>query len=161
MADGVFNVAKGRVNEFVNNVVNNNPANSAIVVVALQQNGSFPSDDALGDLDTLSAVLGDANVDEATFTNYARIINTDTELSAPTVDDTGNEQFSDIPDLVYTDAGGTLDNTLQKIVVCYDPDTTGGTDADLIPLTHHDVTVVTDGSTVTIAPPTNGFYGAT
>lgn len=160
MADGVFNIAKGRIAELARNVENASPTNSALIILALQDDASFPTDDALGDVDTLAAVLGLANVAEADFTNYARQSFVAANISV-TVDDTGNEQFVDIDDIVYTDAGGASNNDIAKIVICYDADTTGGTDADIIPLTHHDVSITTDGNTVTVTPPADGFFGST
>ena len=38
MADGVFNIAKGRVRELYNRVKSNDPANSAFIVVLLKAN---------------------------------------------------------------------------------------------------------------------------
>jgi len=161
MANIVFNISKGEVNAYTKRVVNNDPANSALVLVLLK---TAQADATLLDYDTLDDILtaggGTANV-EADFTNYARKVLTNTELSAPTVDDTGNEQYSDMPDQTYTSAGGATNNTLVKALVCYDNDTTGGTDANLIPLTAHDVSVTTDGNNLTLTIPANGFYGAT
>ena len=51
MADGVFNIAKGRVAELARNVDGGSPANSRLVVVALQFNASFPADGVLADFD--------------------------------------------------------------------------------------------------------------
>jgi len=161
MANIVFNISKGEVNAYTKRVVNNDPANSALVLVLLK---TVQADATLLDYDTLGAILtaggGTANV-EADFTNYARKVLTNTELSAPTVDDTGNEQYSDMPDQTYTSAGGATNNTLVKALICYDNDTTSGTDANLIPLTAHDVSVTTDGNNLTLTIPANGFYGAT
>lgn len=161
MANIVFNISKGEVNAYTKRVVNNDPANSALVLVLLK---TVQADATLLDYDTLGAILtaggGTANV-EADFTNYARKVLTNTELSAPTVDDTGNEQYSDMPDQTYTSAGGATNNTLVKALICYDSDTTSGTDANLIPLTAHDVSATTDGNDLTLTIPANGFYAAT
>ena len=161
MADIVFNVAKGRVNAYTERVANNDPANSAFVAVLLK---AVEADAALMDYATLGALLaaggGTANV-EADFTNYERKVLSDADISAPTVDNAADEQWSDIPDLLYTAAGGATNNTLVKAVICYDPDSTGGTDADLIPMTAHDVSATTDGNDLTLTIPANGFYAAT
>ena len=115
MASITFNIAKGKVNAFTERVVNNDPANSALVVVLLK---TAEADATLQDYDMLGAVFaaggGTANV-ECDFTNYARKTLTDADLSAPTVDDTGNEQYSDAPDQTYTAAGGATNNTIVKI----------------------------------------------
>jgi len=160
MGNIVANVAKGKVNGFTDRVVNNDPANSAFVVVLLK---TAEVDANLLDYATLNAILtaggGTLNV-EANFTNYARKTLTDADLVAPTVDNGTNEQWSDIPDLVYTSAGGATNNTLVRALICYDSDTTAGTDANLIPLTFHDVSVTTDGNNLTLNIPAKGFYGA-
>ena len=157
MADGVFNIAKGRVNELVSRVALNDPANSALVVVLLQAAGT---DAALEDFDTLDDILSDAAFTEATFTNYARQALTDSELSAPSPDDTNNRMDADIPDLTYANAGGTADNTLVKLLICYDADTTGGDDSAIVPLTHHDFSATTDGNTLQATINSAGFYRA-
>lgn len=157
MVDGVFNVAKGRVNALVQRVVDNDPVESEILVVLLQ---AAEADATLVDRATLSALLAEAGNTEATFTNYARIGYTDTDLVAPTVDNTNDWQQADIPDPQYSNAGGAVNNALVKMLVCYDPDGTGGTDADIIPLTHQDITITTDGNAMRLQIDANGFFRA-
>ena len=158
-----FNIAKGKVNAYTERVVTNDPANSALVVVLLK---TAEADATLQDYDTLGALLaaggGTANV-ECNFTNYARKVLTNADLSAPTVDDTGNEQYSDMPDQTYTAAGGATNNTIVKAIVCYDSDTTGGTDANLVPLVACDFVVnpTTSGIDLALRIPATGFFGAT
>lgn len=156
MASIVFNIAKGKVNAYTERVAGNDPANSALVLVLLK---TAEADATLQDYDTLGALLAGANT-EADFTNYARKVLTDADISAPTVDDSGNEQYSDFPDQTWVAAGGAANNTTAKLLVCYDPDTTGGTDANLIPLTAHDFVATTDGNDLGARPPANGFFGA-
>lgn len=156
MADGVFNIAKGRVNEYVNRVDSNDPTNSALVVVLLQV---AEADATLEDYDDLSALLAGSNT-EATFTNYARKVLTDTDVTAPTPDDTNNRQDADIPDQTWTSAGGATNNTLVKMLVCYDNDTTAGTDANIIPLTYHDFSITTNGNDLSALINAAGFYRA-
>lgn len=156
MADGVFNIAKGRVNEYVNRVDSNDPTNSALVVVLLQV---AEADATLEDYDDLGALLAGANT-EATFTNYARKVLTDTDVTAPTPDDINNRQDADIPDQTWTSAGGATNNTLVKMLVCYDNDTTAGTDANIIPLTYHDFAITTNGNDLSALIDAAGFYRA-
>lgn len=156
MADGVFNIAKGRVNEYVNRVDSNDPTNSALVVVLLQV---AEADATLEDYDDLGALLAGSNT-EATFTNYARKVLTDTDVTAPTPDDTNNRQDADIPDQTWTSAGGATNNTLVKMLVCYDSDTTAGTDANIIPLTYHDFAITTNGNDLSALINAAGFYRA-
>jgi hypothetical protein len=156
MADGVFNVAKGRVNEYVNRVNANDPTNSGLIVVLLKVS---EADATMEDYDTLAAVLAGSNT-EGDFTNYARKVLTDADVSAPVPDDTNNRQDADIPDQTWTSAGGGTDNTLTKMLICYDDDTTGGTDANIIPLTFHDFAITTNGNDLTAAINAAGFFRA-
>lgn len=156
MANEVFNIAKGRVNEYVSNVANNSPANSALVVVLFRVS---ESDSFLRDYNDLAAIIAGSNT-EANFTNYSRKVLTDADLTEPSADDSNDRQDADIPDQVWLTAGGTLDNTLTKLIICYDPDITSGTDADLIPLTHHDFTPSTNGNNLTAEVNAAGFYRA-
>jgi hypothetical protein len=152
MADGVFNVAKGRVAYYAGL-----PAtNDALVVVLLKATG-LEADDALNNHDDLAALLAAAN-DEADATGYARI--TVTAGVTVTVDDTNNRVDIDMPDLTWTGLGGATNNTLGKLLVCYDPDTTTGTDSTLVPLTYHDFTATTDGTDLSAVIPAAGFARA-
>lgn len=156
MADGVFNIAKGKVNAYHDRVNDNDPANSALVVVLLK---TAEADGTLEDYDTLAALLAGSNV-EADFTNYARKVLTDSDISASAVDDSNNRREADIPDQTWTSAGGASNNTLAKLIICYDPDSTGGTDADLIPLTHHDYAETTTGGDITAVINAAGYFRA-
>lgn len=157
MADGVFNIAKGRVNELHDRVNSNDPTNSALVVVLLKV---AEADGTLEDYDDLNALLGAAGNTEADFTNYARKVLTDADITASAVDDTNNRREADIADQTWTSAGGASNNTLVKLLVCYDDDSTGGTDANIIPLTHHDFAVTTDGSDLTAQINAAGYFRA-
>jgi hypothetical protein len=146
MADQIFNIAKGRFVEWYNRVKASDPTNAAFIVVLLKV---AEADATLIDYDSLSALLGGSNT-EADFTNYARKVLTDAELAAlPAPDDTNNRYDVDLPDQTWTNAGGASNNTLVKAVICYDADTTGGTDANIIPVAHYDFAVTTDGTDLT------------
>ena len=54
MADQVFNIAKGRITEFYNRIVSNDPINSAFVLILLK---TSEADSTLIDYDTLSAIV--------------------------------------------------------------------------------------------------------
>lgn len=157
MADGMFNIGRGRVNGYFERVAENVQADSAIVVVLLK---AAEADATLADYDDLGAILAEAGNTEADFTNYARKVLTDTDVSTPTPDDTNNWQAADLPDQTWASAGGTLDNTMAKLLICFDPDTTAGTDADIIPLMHMDWTPSTDGGDLVAQFDSNGVYRA-
>lgn len=151
MADLTFNIALGRVVELYNRVQTNDPANSGLVVVAIN---STATDTTLKRLDTLSAVLADANTAEVTNTNYARKVLTDADLAAIAPDDTNDRMDVDLADQTFTAIAAG--DAWTDLLICYDPDTTGGTDADIIPLTLHDCARTPDGSDI-VAQITNFF----
>lgn len=156
MANGIFNVARGRIVEFYNRVESNDPANAAFIIVALQAN---EAEATLVDRDDLSALLAITANTEATFTNYARKTLTDSELDAlPAPDDANDRRDLDIPDQTWASAGGATNNTLTKLLVAYDNDTGAGTDANIIPCTHQDFAVTTDGNDLTGKIDSAGFY---
>lgn len=153
----VFNVAKGRVNEYVNRVDANDPANSALVWVLLEASG-LETDAVLMDKDSLADVVSGAT-NEATFSGYARQVQTDSVIGQPTVDDTANTQNSDAPDPSFTvSAGGG--NAIAKLLCCYDPDTTGGTDSSIIPLVALSYDVTPDPTTLIPILNSAGFFSA-
>lgn len=157
MANGVFNIAKGRVVELYRRVKLNDPAASAFIVVLLQTTG-LEVDDTLNNYDDLATLLAATN-DEATFTNYVRKTLTDTELAAvPAPDDVNNRIDLDIPDQTWTTAGPGA--AVSKLLVCYDSDTGAGTDAAIVPLTYHDFVFTPDGTDVTAVVAAAGFYRA-
>lgn len=155
MANLVFNIALGRVAELYNRVDSNDPANSALIIVVIDANGD--TDATMKDRDDLAALLaGTAN--EVTNTNYARKTLTDADIVAFAPDDTNDRVDLDIPDQTWSAvAAGTA---WTDLLVCYDPDTTGGTDSAIIPLTLHDFAVTPDGSDITAQIAAAGFYRA-
>lgn len=146
MADGVFNIAKGRVAEFHERVNNNDPTNSALIVVLLASTG-LEADATLKDYDTLGAVLAAAN-DEATNTGYARKTLTDSDIAAITTNDTSDRNEADIGDQTWTSVSNDGTGAIGKLLICYDSDTTGGADTAIIPLTYHDFTVTPNGGNI-------------
>lgn len=149
MADGVFNIAKGRFAYYATLPA----ASDALIVVLLKATG-LEADDTLNNYDDLSTLLAASN-DEADFTNYAR--KTVTASVTVTVDDTNNRVDVDMPDLTWVSAGGGTNNSIGKLLVCYDADTGAGTDANIIPLTYHDCVFTTDGTDQVVQLNTAGF----
>lgn len=150
MADGVFNIAKGKAGYYATLPA----ANDSLIVVLVKATG-LEADDTLNNHDTLSALLAATN-DEADFTNYSR----QTLASVtPTVDDTNNRLDVDAADFTYTSAGGAANNSIGKLLICYKPDTASA-DTAIIPLTYHDAVFTTDGTDQTIQVATAGFYRA-
>lgn len=154
-ADFVFNIAKGRVAELYNRVDSNDPANSALIIIILDANGD--TDAVMKDRDDMTALLG-GTANEVTNANYARKTLTDTDLAAFAPDDVNDRVDLDFADQTWTAvAAGTA---WTDLVVAYDNDTTGGTDANVVPLTLHDFAVTPDGSDITAQVAAAGFFRA-
>jgi hypothetical protein len=157
MADQVMNVAKGRFVEFFNRVDTNDPTNSVIVIVLLE--ASSEADATLIDYDTLGALLGGSNT-EAAFTNYARIVLDQDDIATISPDDTNDRFDLDIADQTFSSAGNGTNNTLDKLLVCFDGDSTGGADTAIIPISHHDFAATTDGTDLVAQIATAGLLRA-
>lgn len=156
MANQVFNIALGRVAELYNRVDNNDPANSALIIVILATAG-IESDAVLKDADTLAAVLA-GTTNEVTNTGYLRKTLTDADIVAFAPDDTNDRVDLDIPDQTWTAVA--VGDGWSDLLVCYDSDTTSGTDSNIVPLTMHDFALVPDGLDITAQIAAAGFYRA-
>lgn len=128
----VPNIALGRLNELIGRVDGNDPTNSALVVILFETGDSVAN---LRDFDTAAAVIAGAAAESA-FTNYARTILDDTDISSFVTDDTGNVQTWELADQtpLISSAGGATDQDIDMIGIFYDPDTTAGDDTGLVPL---------------------------
>lgn len=127
-----FNISKGREVEFYNRVDSNDPTNSALIMLVLATGGDSLS--ILQDYDTVSTLLaGPSN--EVTNTGYARKTLTDADLSAFSPDDTNNRILLTLPLQTFGTPNIAAGNVWDIVVVAYDPDTTGGTDTTLVPIT--------------------------
>ena len=156
MADLVFNIAKGRIVEYYNRVESNDPTNSALVLTLFT--GAI-TDATLKDLDTLAAIEADAGAAEVTDGSYARIVLESAELaSLPAPDDTNDRFDVDMPDQTWSALAGG--DSITRLILCYDSDTTGGTDANIIPLCSYDFVLTSDGSDVTAQVNAAGFFRA-
>jgi hypothetical protein len=123
-AQFVFNIAKGKVARYADL-----PAASDGLVLVWLKNANIESDATLKDYDTLAAILAASN-DECDFTGYTRRALTGVTA---TVDDSGDKMVVDSADPAsYTNTGSA--QIAGAAIVCYDPDTGTGTDADLVPL---------------------------
>jgi hypothetical protein len=135
MANFSANVALGREVEFHNNVDNNNPANSALIVMVLAAL-NLVGDSTLQDYDTFADLLAGAS-NEVTNGGYARKTLTDANLTAYTVDDTLNQIVLPLADQTFSTI--LAGDSWAKLVIGYDNDTTGGTDANIVPVKYYDV----------------------
>lgn len=133
----MFNQAKGRHGYYASL-----PAtNDALIAVPLETTG-LESDATLKDYDNLSVLLAAASNEQSTMGRKT--------LSGVTsaVNDTTDKWVVDADNITWTAASG---NAVSKLVVCYDPDTTGGSDTDLIPLYAFDFVATPAGGDITFA----------
>lgn len=153
MADFVFNIAKGKVHQYCENVDGGSPANSRLKVIPIETSG-IETDATLKDYDTLSALLAGTSNEQSTM---GRKTLTSTDVTI-TVDDTNDRVDIDLSDITWTGATG---NAISALVVVYCPDgVTPGADTTFIPLTKHDFVVTPDGSDITAQIAAAGFFRA-
>lgn len=132
MATITFNIALGRVASLAALP----DTNDALVMVPLEATG-LVTDATMRDYDTLADLLAGASNEQTT-------VGRKTLASVTvTVNDTSDRVDVDAADVTWTAPSG---NAIGAVVICYDPDTTTGTDADLIPLTKHDLSWTPDGN---------------
>lgn len=136
MANITLTVALGRVAYYASL-----PAtNDGLVLIALESSG-LETDAVLRDKDTFADIVSGTTNEQTTVGRKP--------LSSVTVtvDDTNDRVAIDAADVTWTAPTG---NAVGAVVICYDPDTTSGTDADLIPLTKHDLAWTPDGNNFTL-----------
>lgn len=142
MANIVFNIAKGRVVEYYNRVKSNDPTNAALILVPIETSG-LEADATLIDVDTLAALIAGTTNEQTTM---GRKTLTDADLAALPSPDDGNDRYDvSLPTVTWTAASG---NSISKIAVCYDSDTTSGTDSNIIPLTMFDFAQTPSGADI-------------
>lgn len=146
MADIVFNIAKGKAAHYATLPA----ASDALIAVPIETTG-IESDAILRDYDNLSVLLAGTSNEQATMGRKTLA------SVAVTVDDTNDRTDVDAADITWTAATG---NAISAIVICYDPDTTAGTDADLIPLVKLDAVATPAGGDITFQFNAGGFYRA-
>jgi hypothetical protein len=148
MASFSFNVALGREVEFYNRVNDSDPTNAVFVGMVLAGSG-LETDAVLKDFDTFAAIVA-GTTNEVTNTNYARVSWSDVDLAPYTVDDTFDSITLQIPNKTFTTI--LTGDSWRKFVIGYDSDSTGGTDANIIPVKAYDML----GSTGTAIVPNGG-----
>lgn len=146
MANFVFNVAKGKAAYYATL-----PGSSdALIAVPLQTSGLEP-DLSMIDRTTLADILT-VSIEQTTLGRK-----TLTGV-ASTVDHAADRAVVDLDDFLYTAGSGA---PVGAFVICYDPDTTASVDANIIPLTKHDFSVIPSGSDIPVQISTSGVFIAT
>lgn len=151
-----FNVAKGQIKTFFNNVETATPANSAIIVVPIEFT-SVEADETLRDHDTLAAVLAGSSNEQLTM-GRQDLLAADLSL---VVSDTVSENWLTIDmvtDITWPAATG---NRIAKLLFCYDADTTTGSDTNITPLLSYDFDVTPSGIDIIVSAHANGLIRVT
>lgn len=145
MANFFLNKGKGRFVELFLRVDANEPTNSAIILVPVKVSDTEAN---VQDFDHLEAVLG-GTIDEQT-EGWSRKTLTDADLAGANYaeDDTNNRGQISIPAVKWT--APTSGKNTTGVLLCYDSDTTSGTDANIIVISHLDFAVTADGNDVEI-----------
>jgi hypothetical protein len=143
MAASIFNIAKGALAHYARL----GAANDALIAVPIETAG-LEADATLLDFDTLAAVVAGATNEQTTMGRK-----TLTGVTV-TVDDTNNRVDIDADDITWAAATG---NPVSKVVICYDDDTTGGTDSNLIPLVLDDFAATPAGGNIVYQVAASGF----
>lgn len=136
MAHIVFNVALGQLAYYASL----GAANDALILIPLEASG-LETDAVLRDKGDFAAVVAGTTNEQTTVGRK-----TLTGVTV-TVDNTNDRVALDAADVVWSSPTG---NAIGAVVICYDADTTSGTDANLIPLTKHDLTWTPDGNAFTL-----------
>lgn len=144
MADFIFNRAKGRFVEWCERVNANDPANAVLVLDVLAVSG-VETDAVLRDKDDFAGLVSGAT-NFVTQSSIRKTLNDTTGGITILYDDTNDRVDIDIPDPTWT-AVAAGDNW-SDLVSGYDNDSTGGTDANILPATLHDFPVTPDGSDI-------------
>jgi len=155
MADQFLNIGKGRQVEFATRINANDPANSVLLVAVVDASG-VESDATLRDKDTVSDFFSGAT-NELVTSGWARKSLDNTAGIQVLVDDTADVSDVDIPDQTWT---GVSAGNSSDLLMAYDSDSTGGTDANVVPVSMHDFAITADGSDVTAQINTEGIWRA-
>ena len=154
MADFIFNVALGRAHEFARRVEDNDPANSAFLIIVIDAAGI--SDATLKDVDTI-ADLEATGANEVANSGYARKELVDGDLTI-TIDDSNDRVDIDFADQTWSAV--VAGDTWTDLIVAYVYSEATGTSSDMIPISQHDFAVTPDGSDITAQLNAAGFFRA-
>lgn len=152
MANIVFNIAKGMVAKYYDDIKSGLYANGAIILVPIETSG-LEADATLIDVDTLTALVAGTTNEQTTMGR--KTLNAAALAAIPAPDDTNDRNERSLPTTTWTAASG---NPISKIAVCADLDTTAGTDANIIPLTMFDFVQTPSGADIQMT--TGAFFRA-
>lgn len=156
MANQMINEGLGQIAGWARQVNNNEPTNSAILIIAW--NAGAMTDGTVKDYNTVAEIEADANAAEVTNSGYARKTLDQAGGLTVTVDETNDRVDVDCPDQTWTAVAAG--SAWTDLLFAFDRDTTAGTDSDIKPGSWHDFAVTPDGSDITAQIATAGFFRA-
>lgn len=136
---------KGRGTEWAERVNANDPVN-AVFVFAVLATAGIEADAVLEEKDTFADVVA-GTTNFVTNAGYAAKVIDQTGGVTIVYDDTNNRTDVDVPDQTWV--GIAAGDGWNDVISGYDSDSTGGTDANILPLTQHDFVATPDGSDIT------------
>lgn len=145
MANQIFHISLG---SFVEKV-RDSSSNIGIMLLQVAEGDTF-----LDNYTTVAEILAASNT-ECDFTNYARKTGITGTI---TIDNVNKTADVDIPDQVFTSAGGATNNSVVKVISFYEQ---AANDSGRIPMSFHDASVTTDGTDLTLTISANGLMRAT
>lgn len=161
MGVAINNAIRGKTQHYVELARDTSAALGAMLLIE----AGLQADDALSDHATVAAMLASTN-DEATFTNYARLILPNPTVTVDNLNDrvlmgiSGAAPVTVRWDSAGGSGGGVINNVIKKIVFYYDPTPGSSTDAQLIWLSAHDASAQTDGTHLVFTLGTDGILRA-
>lgn len=160
MADGIFNVARGRLVELYYRVRNNDPTNSVFLAVLCTDTISDSVLVRSRNLDELFTVPEwSDNISESSDAAYSRKSihgGSSPALAAfPNPDDGNDRYLLNFPTQTWT---GLDDGELiTRGLICYNPDSSSSDDSTIIPCLYYDINQTTDGTPFVWQFPTPSF----
>jgi hypothetical protein len=135
MSDFIFNIARGKIRHYVELGL----ANDALIWVPIETTG-LEADATLIEYDNLSVLLAASNNEQTTM---GRV----TATSVTSTEDAANDRWDgDMDDPNWPSAGG---NNVSKLLLCYDDDTTSGTDTSIVLIAAFDWVVTSPSGSIT------------
>ena len=147
MVDNVFNIAKGRVRTYHDNVEANVPVGCSLRVQLFVS--TVITDDVRRDVDNIAAFIALSTTAEFVGTNYTAggVEQLAAALSFLQDDTTNNSWDGIMTDVTWTSVPAG-NGPITHLVVSYDPDGTN-TSANNIPISIHDFAVTANGGNIT------------
>lgn len=153
MANYLFNIAKGRAGEFAYRVKNADPSASRLFLIAISTDVAQAT---AVDVDDFGAFVTAGGV-EATNGSYTKKTIAAADVIAVGPQDASDTYTFDINDMTWTAVAAGV--SWVALILGYSS-VTSPTNAQIVPISHHDFAVTPDGSDITAQIASGGIYSA-